>query len=352
VPRPPPGSSLPSRTVEPAPETGCVRDRFARIWRRRARRRIGSLRSLSWSVPSPALLLRRGGTVRIRANLACDPRCEDAIEKPVVCRSCCAEPERGAPVGRPRGSTARRGGRPRRGGCGPLRATTPRVCSNAARSAEPAERYQGQVAAGSPLPIHRLGCDAGADRASGGRLRLDGWGRLGCAEQTPARDDTRARRLGACRRPATAGEASANRQPRSNVLLIVLSVAQRTPPHRDVHPGMRACQTMTGRRGPPPRNRAARYRRLAGGATVGLNQQPAPRRARRRPDRLADEFGSGGPVRADRGRGLDTAPRSCGRGRGRRSPRQAALTRPPASQAATNAGSEISHSHHLSGGST
>jgi hypothetical protein len=124
VPRPPPGSSLPSRTVEPAPETGCVRDRFARIWRRRARRRIGSLRSLSWSVPSPALLLRRGGTVRIRANLACDPRCEDAIEKPVVCRSCCAEPERGAPVGRPRGSTARRGGRPRRGGC-PVRCVRP-----------------------------------------------------------------------------------------------------------------------------------------------------------------------------------------------------------------------------------
>jgi hypothetical protein len=54
-------------------EAGCVRDRFAKIWRRRARRRIGSLRSLPWSVPSPAPLLKRGGTVRIRANRARDP---------------------------------------------------------------------------------------------------------------------------------------------------------------------------------------------------------------------------------------------------------------------------------------
>jgi len=41
VPRPPPGSSYPRGRSNPLPETRCVRDRFARIWRRRARRRIG-----------------------------------------------------------------------------------------------------------------------------------------------------------------------------------------------------------------------------------------------------------------------------------------------------------------------
>jgi len=58
-------------------------------------------------------------------------------------------------------------------------------------------------------------------------------------------------------------------------------VAERTPPPPGRPSGMRACERTTGRRRPPPRHRAARFRRPAGGAMVVLNQQLAPRRGRR-----------------------------------------------------------------------
>jgi hypothetical protein len=94
-------------------------------------------------------------------------------------------------------------------------------------------------------------------------------------------DDMRARRPAARRRPQPASESKRNPAPEVERLVILLSVAEPTPPHRDVHPGMRVCESTTGRRRQSPRNRAARYRCPAAGATVVLNQQPAPRGAPR-----------------------------------------------------------------------
>ena len=91
----------------------------------------------------------------------------------------------------------------------------------------------------------------------------------------------RARRPGACRRPQPRAKASANRRPgRTPLDRPERGRANPSPTGTSV----RACapfERTTGRRRPPPRNPAARYRRPAGGAMVVLNQQPAPRRARR-----------------------------------------------------------------------
>jgi hypothetical protein len=91
---------------------------------------------------------------------------------------------------------------------------------------------------------------------------------------------------------ATAGESGRKPAPGVERLLIVVSVAERTLPHRVARPGMRACERTTGRRRPPPRNRAAQYRRPLGGAMVVLTQQPAPPSSpARRLGRLADYMG-------------------------------------------------------------
>ena len=80
---------------------------------------------------------------------------------------------------------------------------------------------------------------------------------------------------------ATAGESERKPAPRVERLLIVLSVAERTLPHRDVHPRCAPCERTTGRR---------RRRHAIGLLDIGVppeapwssfNQQPAPRRARR-----------------------------------------------------------------------
>jgi hypothetical protein len=110
--------------------------------------------------------------------------------------------------------------------------------------------------------------------------------------ETPARDDTRARRPGACRRPQPRAKASAHRRPRVERLLIVLSVAERTPPP----PGRRSghARPARGRRAAdaaPPRNRLLDIG--ARGRCHGRPQPPAsaPTRSARRPDRLADYMG-------------------------------------------------------------
>jgi hypothetical protein len=80
---------------------------------------------------------------------------------------------------------------------------------------------------------------------------------------------------------ATAGESGRKPAPGLERLLIVLSVAQRTLPQRDVHPGMRTRERTTGRR---RRRHAIRLHNigvLPEAPIVVLNQQPAPRRARR-----------------------------------------------------------------------
>jgi hypothetical protein len=67
---------------------------------------------------------------------------------------------------------------------------------------------------------------------------------------------------------------------------------------------IRACapyERTTGRRGPPPRNRAARYRRLAGGANGRPQPAPgAPSSPARRPGRLAFYMGYCANRREDR----------------------------------------------------
>jgi hypothetical protein len=157
VPGPPPGLSLPSRTFEPPPETGCVTRPICEY------EGAGLGGGLGAYVPYPGPCRARHLSLKTRwgcqdqAEPRCDRRREDAIEQAgrVAPSASAARPSGGLagpssawwPVA-PRGLP------------GPLRASTPRVCSNAARSAEPAERYQGQVAAASSLLIHRSRCDA------------------------------------------------------------------------------------------------------------------------------------------------------------------------------------------------
>jgi hypothetical protein len=103
----------------------------------------------------------------------------------------------------------------------------------------------------------------------------------------------RARRPGACRRLQPPG--ASERKPAGAIerLLIVLSVADRTPsPTGTSIRGCAPCERTTGRRRPPPRNPAARHRRPAGSANG--RPQPAagaPSSPARRPDRLAFYMG-------------------------------------------------------------
>src|SRR5215218_8878990 len=81
---------------------------------------------------------------------------------------------------------------------------------------------------------------------------------------------------------ATAGESGRKPAPGVERLLIVLSVAERTPPPPGRPSGH--ARPVRGRRAADarrPRNRSAQYRGRAGDAIVVLNQQPAARRARR-----------------------------------------------------------------------
>ena len=108
--------------------------------------------------------------------------------------------------------------------------------------------------------------------------------RLHWPEPTPAPDDTRARRPGACRR------ARLRRTPAAALerLAIILSVPERTPPPPRRLSGHALPMRGRRRRRPPPRHPAARPRRPARGANGP--RQPAPRAPSspaRRPDRLA-----------------------------------------------------------------
>jgi hypothetical protein len=121
------------------------------------------------------------------------------------------------------------------------------------------------------------------------------------ATSTTGLDDTRARRRGACRRPQPRAKAGANRRPGVERLLIVLSVAQRTPPP----PGRPSGHARLSDDDGPPRPAATQS-----GCSISASRrrrhgrpQPAagaPSSPARRPDRLAFYMGCRANRRKDR----------------------------------------------------